>query len=154
MPRRLVASLCLGFALALVPSCKSTLDSVSCNERNLGSHDGGTVDGGTNLASLRGPTSYPNAFRDLLGLSDSDIDEKINATFDQLFHGDPSIQAIYYTVGPDQAVIRDTYHGDIRTEGIGLGMMIAVEMGNKPAQLTLPRPAPGSLALRAWDFRE
>jgi len=131
MSHRLVASLCLGFALALVPSCTGTLDSVSCNERSIGSRDGGAADGGDNLAPLSGPASYPNAFRDLLGMSESDIDAKINATFDQLFHGDPTTQSIYYTIGPDQAVIRDTYHGDIRTEGIGLGMMIAVELGKR-----------------------
>jgi oligosaccharide reducing-end xylanase len=133
MTRRLVTSwlLCLGFALALLPSCKTTLDSVGCTERTIGSYDGGAVDGGTNLAPLMGPLSYPNAFRDLLGVSESDINDKINATFDQLFHGDPTNQAIYYTIGPDQAVIRDTYHGDIRTEGIGLGMMIAVELDKR-----------------------
>jgi oligosaccharide reducing-end xylanase len=133
MPRRLEASwlLCLGCALALVPSCTSTLDSVGCTERTIGSYDGGAVDGGAGLAPLLTSPSYPNAFRDLLGKSDGDIDDKINATFNQLFHGDPTTQAIYYTIGPDQAVIRDTYHGDIRTEGIGLGMMITVELGKR-----------------------
>ena len=121
----------LGFALALLPSCKTTLDSVGCSERAIGSHDGGGVEGGAHLLPLVVPPSYPNMFRDLLGVSESDIDAKINATFDQLFHGDPSTQAIYFTTGTDQAYIRDTFHGDIRTEGIGLGMMIAVELGKR-----------------------
>jgi len=133
MPRRRVTawSLCLGLALALVPSCKTTLDSVGCTERRVGSHDGGQGVAGAGLLALRDPGAYPNLFRDLLGKSQSDIDAKINAAFDQLFHGDPSTQAIYFTTGTDQAYIRDILHGDIRTEGIGLAMVIAVELGKR-----------------------
>ena len=133
MPRRRVASwlLCLGMALALLPGCRTTLDSVGCTERMVGLHDGGAADAGAGLAPLLGPVSYPNAFRDLLGMSDSDIANKINGAFNQLFPGDPSTQAIYFTVGTDQAYIRDILHGDIRTEGIGLGMMITVELSKR-----------------------
>jgi len=133
MPRRRVTawSLCLGLALALVPSCKTTLDSVGCTERRVGSHDGGQGVAGAGLLALRDPGAYPNLFRDLLGKSQSDIDAKINGAFDQLFHGDPSTQAIYFTTGTDQAYIRDILHGDIRTEGMGLAMVIAVELGKR-----------------------
>ena len=133
MPRRRPPSWlpCLGLALALLPACRTTLDSVGCTERTVGLHDGGAVDAGANLAPLLGPVSYPNAFRRLLGISDSDIADKINGLFNQLFHGDPSTQAIYFTVGTDQAYIRDILHGDIRTEGIGLGMMITVQLDKR-----------------------
>ena len=133
MPCRRMAhwSACLALALALLPSCKTTLDSVGCSERTIGTRDGGAADGGTILAPLLGPASYPNAFRDVLGKSDSEIADKINGAFNQLFHGDPLTQAIYFTTGTDQAYIRDILHGDIRTEGIGLGMMITVELGKR-----------------------
>jgi oligosaccharide reducing-end xylanase len=47
----------------------------------------------------------------------------------QLFHGDPTTQAIYVEVGTDQAYIEDVLHNDeVRTEGMGLGMLVAVEL--------------------------
>jgi oligosaccharide reducing-end xylanase len=129
-PRLVVSwSLCLGLALALLPSCKTTLDSVGCNERN---YDGGLgVLGGEPLKPLLVPLSYPNTFRDLLGHNQLEIDAKVNGTFNQLFYGDPFTQAIYYPFGFDQAYIFDTFHHDIRTEGIGLGMLITVELNKR-----------------------
>ena len=127
MPPRLVTS-CLahvGLVLALLPSCKTTLDSIGCSERS------NFQDGGAALAPLLVPSSYPNAFRDVLGKSDSDIAAKIAAAFNQLFYGDPSSEAIYFTTGTDQAYILDVYHGNVRSEGMGFGMMITVELGKR-----------------------
>ena len=118
-------------ALALLASCGSSLDSIGCDERTPTPDGGAGLDGGAPLAPLLGPVSYPNAFKELLGKSDSEIADKISAAFDQLFHGDPSSEAIYFTTGTNQAYIRDIYHNDIRTEGIGLGMMITVELGKR-----------------------
>ncbi len=115
----------VGLALALLPSCNTTLHSIGCGEA------GYTLDDGAALGPLRAPGFYPNAFRDVLGKSDADIAAKIAATFDQLFHGDPSSEAIYFTTGTDQAYILDVYHDDVRSEGVGLGMMIAVELGKR-----------------------
>ena len=114
-----------GLVLALLASCKTTLHSIGCGENGYIPKDGAT------LAPLRAPGFYPNAFRDVLGKSDADITAKIAAAFNQLFHGDPSSQAIYYTSGTDQAYILDVFHDDVRTEGIGLGMLIAVELGKR-----------------------
>ena len=50
------------------------------------------------LAPLSGPASYPNVFASLLGKSDGEIDAKVNAAFERLFHGDPTDEAIYFTV--------------------------------------------------------
>jgi oligosaccharide reducing-end xylanase len=115
----------VGLALALFASCKTTLHSIGCGE------NGYTLNDGADLGPLRAPGFYPNAFRDVLGKSDADIAAKMAATFNQLFHGDPSSQAIYFTTGTDQAYILDVFHDDVRTEGIGLGMMIAVELGKR-----------------------
>src|SRR5262249_2767303 len=87
--------------------------------------------GGIVLHPITGPAVYPNAFRDLMNKSDADISTKINATFMQLFHGDAGTQAIYFPVGTDQAYIQDILHGDVRTEGIGYGMLIAVELDKR-----------------------
>jgi oligosaccharide reducing-end xylanase len=149
---RLVApwSTCLGLALALLPSCKSTLDSVGCSARHLAIDGGEAMDGGGGLLPLFAPASYPNAFRDLLGVSDADISNKINSTFNQLFHGDPQTQAIYYPSGTDQAYIRDIYHDDIRTEGIGLGMIITVELDKRDEFDRLWRYAKASQAANGY----
>lgn len=87
--------------------------------------------GGNRLRHLDGPESYPNAFRDVLGKTDEEIAAKIEASFDQLFYGDPDSEAIYFPKGEDQAAIHDIYHNDVRTEGISLGMLITVQLDKR-----------------------
>ncbi len=112
------AGACACACLLALAGCQSTVDSLGYNETDS-----------TVLHPLAKPASYPNAFRDLLGQTDAAISSKINAAFTQLFHGDPSTQAIYVEVGTDQAYIQDILHGnEIRTEGMGLGLMVAVEL--------------------------
>ena len=101
--------------------CTATTDSLG--------FDSATESGG--LRPLRRPATYPNPFRDLLGKTEAAIDARIQSAFDQLFHGLPDSQAIYFVVGPDEAEIRDVYHADVRTEGMGLGMMISVQLGRR-----------------------
>jgi oligosaccharide reducing-end xylanase len=74
---------------------------------------------------------YPNPFG-VLGKTDAQISDKITQTFNQLFHGDPNSQAIYFEIGTEQASIQDILHGSqVRTEGIGLAMMICVELDKR-----------------------
>jgi oligosaccharide reducing-end xylanase len=79
---------------------------------------------------------YRNLFAEN-GHSPADIDKKISDAFAQLFHGDADSQAIYFSAGANSngplAYITDIKHGDVRTEGLSYGMMIAVQM-NKPAE--------------------
>lgn len=117
------SALLFGVAVALFAAaagCKTTVDSL-----------GAGAAGGTGVPPLRpltGPATYPSAFRDLLGKTDAEIAQKINGAFMQLFHGAPSDEAIYFPSGGDTAYIRDILHDDIRTEGIGIGMMVAVQL--------------------------
>lgn len=121
--RGLGVGLALGLFLASLPSCKPTLHSVGCGE--------GSYARARPLSALDTSRTYPNAFRDVLGKSDAEISAKLAATFNQLFHGDPSNEAIYFTTGTDQAYIRDIFHDDVRSEGLGLGLLIAVELGKR-----------------------
>ena len=106
---------------SVVGGCQSTVDSLGYDDQK-----------GLVIHHLTPLTSYPNAFRDLLGKTNTEISNKIADAFNQLFHGDASTQAIYFPVsGQDQAYIKDIYHGDIRTDGMGLGMLIAVELGKQ-----------------------
>ena len=77
---------------------------------------------------------YRNLFAEA-GHSQAEIDAKIDAAFQQLFHGDPDTQAIYYAAGSNGngplAYLSDVFNHDVRTEGMSYGMMIAVQMGKK-----------------------
>ncbi len=74
---------------------------------------------------------FTGEYRNMLaewGLSDDEIQERINTTFEQLFYGDDSTQRVYYPVGDAMAYIEDINNADIRSEGMSYGMMIAVQM--------------------------
>lgn len=105
-------------------ACGSTLDSLG-SDVAVGGADGAT------LAPVYGPSSYPNAFRTLLGKSDAETSTKVEDAFAQLFHGDASTEAIYFTTDDDQGYVKDVLHDDIRSEGIGAGMLIAVELDRR-----------------------
>ena len=69
------------------------------------------------------------------GHSQAEVDAKINASFQQLFHGDPDTEAIYFPAGTNAngplAYVKDIADNDVRSEGISYGMMIAVELNKK-----------------------
>jgi len=105
---------------AVLGGCGSTTDSIG--------YDG---PGGIHLTRLTKLPSYPSPFRDL-GKSDAEIANKLAGWFQQLFHGDSNTQAIYFPMGADQANIQDILHNkEVRTEGVGLAMMIAIQMDKR-----------------------
>jgi len=73
------------------------------------------------------PARYRNLFVELLGKSSQEVDAKLNALVQQLFHGTDD-QKIYYEMASDKAQIYDIASGDVRSEGQSYGMMIAVQM--------------------------
>jgi len=103
----------------LAIGCRTTVDSLGLNR---------TGDAGRReLRRLSGPTEYKNVFRDVLKRTDQEIAQKLESAFATLFHGNPSDQAIFFAAG-NKASIRDIFHNEeVRTEGIGLGMVICVE---------------------------
>jgi oligosaccharide reducing-end xylanase len=108
-------------ALAVICSaCTTTTDSIGYNST-----------GGVHLQPLKGPASYPNAFRGVMK-TDAQIAERIATMFGQLFYGPQIDEPIYYPMGDDEAVIEDILHKmEIRTEGMGLAMMITVELDKR-----------------------
>ena len=78
---------------------------------------------------------YRNLFVEA-GASGKEVEKKIGAAFQQLFHGDPKTEAIYYPAGRnangDLAYILDVINNDVRTEGMSYGMTIAVQLDKKP----------------------
>ncbi|MBN1811618.1 MAG: glycoside hydrolase [Anaerolineae bacterium] len=71
---------------------------------------------------------YRNLFAELLGKSDEEIQTKLDAAWEHLFYGDDNTQRVYYPVGSDMAYIEDIGNGDVRSEGMSYGMMVAVQM--------------------------
>jgi oligosaccharide reducing-end xylanase len=93
----------------------------------------------TTQAAANGPGAFATGhYRNLFaenGHSQKEIQARVDSAFQQLFHGDPGTQAVYYSAGANSngplAYITDIKHKDVRTEGLSYGMMIAVQMGKK-----------------------
>lgn len=78
------------------------------------------------------PARAPNnLFTEQLGKSKTEIDAKIDAAWQQLFHGNDDTQRLYYPVGDDMAYIADIASQDVRSEGMSYGMMIAVQLDKR-----------------------
>jgi oligosaccharide reducing-end xylanase len=75
--------------------------------------------------------TYRSLFQDYLGKSDAEVQGKLEAAWQQLFYGADDYQRVYYPVGEDMAYIEDIGNGDVRTEGMSYGMMIAVQLDKK-----------------------
>jgi oligosaccharide reducing-end xylanase len=77
---------------------------------------------------------YRNLFLEA-GHSQQEISRKIDAAFQQLFHGDPETQTVYYPAGRNVngplAYLTDINSRDVRSEGMSYGMMIAVQLDKK-----------------------
>ena len=69
------------------------------------------------------------------GHSQSETRAKIAGAFQQLFHGDPGNEAVYFPGGTNcngpLAYIMDVGSSDVRTEGMSYGMMIAVQLDKR-----------------------
>jgi oligosaccharide reducing-end xylanase len=127
-----------GWAIQLSTACTSTVDSLGRDFEQVEPPDAmappdamGPPDAKPPpevLTPLTGPDAYPNLFHEHLGLPFAEIDERVEAAYERLFHGDPASEAFYFTTPEGDAYIEDIYHGDVRTEGLGLGMLISVEL--------------------------
>lgn len=88
------------------------------------------VDGSGAFASGR----YRNLFVEA-GHSRKEVRQKIDAAFQQMFHGNPTNQTVYYSAGSNSngplAYVTDIKSRDVRTEGLSYGMMIAAQLDKK-----------------------
>ncbi len=77
---------------------------------------------------------YRNLFVEA-GHSPQKVADRVHATFQQLFWGDPRSQAVYFPAGTNAngllAYIHDINNRDVRSEGMSYGMMIAVQLDRK-----------------------
>jgi oligosaccharide reducing-end xylanase len=88
----------------------------------------------TNQSGAFATGRYRNLFAEA-GHSGQEIRTKVDSAFEQLFHGDPESQAVYFVAGDNSngrlAYMTDIKHKDVRTEGMSYGMMIAVQLDKK-----------------------
>jgi oligosaccharide reducing-end xylanase len=77
---------------------------------------------------------YRNLFKED-GHSEKEIRAKIDAAYQQLFHGDPQTQSVVFPAGSNAngplMYLTDWNNHDVRTEGMSYGMMIAVQLNKK-----------------------
>lgn len=77
---------------------------------------------------------YRNLFVEI-GYSPQEVTARIDRAFEQLFHGEPDTQAVYFPTGKNAngslAYICDIHNNDVRSEGMSYGMMIAVQLDRK-----------------------
>jgi oligosaccharide reducing-end xylanase len=74
--------------------------------------------------------AYPDLFVELLGKKPAEVQARIDTAYRRLFEGEDDEQ-IYYPVAPDLAYVLDVGSGDIRSEGMSYGMMIAVQLDRR-----------------------
>ncbi|WP_299254182.1 glycosyl hydrolase family 8, partial [uncultured Cytophaga sp.] len=73
---------------------------------------------------------YRNMFKELLSKTDTEINAKVEAAFQQIFYGNAT-QKLYYEVGTDMAYMMDVANNDVRSEGMSYGLMICVQLNKK-----------------------
>ncbi len=72
-----------------------------------------------------------NLFGELLGKTEAETTAHIEAVWRQFTQGDASTERLYYETPEDSAYIADIGNGDVRSEGMSYGMMIAVQLDRR-----------------------
>jgi len=87
----------------------------------------------TSTVTATTTTATPDYFQQLLGVSELEVQEKLDAAWRHFFEGDPATERLYFESGQDMAYIADIGSEDVRSEGMSYGMMIAVMLDKKEA---------------------
>ncbi|MBK9393527.1 MAG: glycoside hydrolase [Uliginosibacterium sp.] len=78
---------------------------------------------------------YRNVFVENGIATQQEVEARLQATYEKLFYSgnrdDSTGESVLFPVGDDMAFIKDIGNGDIRSEGMSYGMMIAVQMNDK-----------------------
>jgi len=96
-----------------------------------------SIDGGgssttpTPGAGCTPPASYANLFVTLSGHTQADSDAKVAAAWTKLFTPSGSGSLYFNGPGSDESYVKDTYNNDVRTEGMGYGLVIAVQLDHQ-----------------------
>ena len=126
--RRQFLKLTAAAALPLLSACSRATPQV----RSSTTQPEGTI------ATTTGPAFESGAHRDLFaerGRSAQEVGAKIDAAWQSLFASTDDNRRVYYPAGENEhgpmAYVKDIGNGDIRSEGMSYGMMIAVQLDKK-----------------------
>eukprot|EP00035_Acanthoeca_spectabilis_P016389 m.333880 g.333880 ORF g.333880 m.333880 type:complete len:756 (-) comp16524_c0_seq1:128-2395(-) len=72
---------------------------------------------------------YRNLFVEM-GLDPAVVQQRVDEIVSQFLYGDPETESVLTEVGDGTAYITDIGHGDVRSEGMSYGMMLAVQLDN------------------------
>jgi oligosaccharide reducing-end xylanase len=95
---------------------------------------GGTQAVGGNTSTSLGctpPTTYPNLFVTLSAHTQAESDTKVAAAWSKLFNPSGSGNIYFNGPGSDESYVKDIASGDVRTEGMSYGMMVAVQLDHQ-----------------------
>ncbi|HEY6726690.1 MAG TPA: glycosyl hydrolase family 8 [Polyangiaceae bacterium] len=105
---------CLVALAAAVVACGETTDIV-----------------GTRSSTTPVETPPDQDVLDDVGVTEEEAEMAIRSAYEQLFFGDPDTQAIYRAVGDDAGYIEDVNYNDVRTDAIGYGMFVTVQVDDR-----------------------
>ncbi len=134
--------LALGSAVLVAPSCVPRQDAPAQQPQQQQQQQAPAVPEPEPLGPPLQPPAkgafhtgeYRNLFEQL-GNPLDEIQAKVDAAYQHLFHGDPEQEAVMFAAGENDsgalAYIKDVANDDIRSEGMSYGMMVAVQMDQK-----------------------
>jgi len=137
MRKKMVLGLAAASAVTVLASSGAAAAYPAAQPVGYGVPEGGSGNvAGAGHAARAASTTYPNLFVEA-GHSQSDIDSKISGAWQQLFHGNQGSgnryngQSVYYQLSSTMAYVEDIANQDVRSEGMGYAMMIAVQLNHK-----------------------
>ena len=68
---------------------------------------------------------------DEVGVTEEEADQAIRSAYEQLFFGARDTQAIYREDGDDAGYIEEVHYQDVRTDAIGYGMFVTVQVDDQ-----------------------
>ena len=93
-----------------------------------GSETGGS---GQVVAGCETPTDYPNLFVTVSGHTQEESDAKVADAWSKLFNSSSSGKIYFDGPGGDESYVKDIWNGDVRSEGMSYGMMVAVQLDHQ-----------------------
>ena len=123
----LASAACLGAFATTTSMAAETYAGTSFDEN--GAYYGPDCDKDKNYSGTYYTGNYESPFKKVLGKTDAEIQEKMDALWNHYFKGDDNSK-VYYDRG-SEAYIKDINNNDVRSEGMSYGMMIAVQTGHK-----------------------
>ena len=127
-PRRRFLKLAAAAALPLLGACSRVTPQVP----------GSAAQPGGTTVTTANPAFESSVYRDLFaerGRSAQEVAAKIDAAWQSLFASTDDNRRVYYPAGGNEhgpvAYVKDIGNGDIRSEGMSYGMMIAVQLDKR-----------------------